>query len=241
VAAAGVNNHEEFESAVKPYFENLQAPEHLKVRVPSQYLGGEFRHEIESDMTYMSLSFEGVPWTDDKMPIFQVLRTAIGEGGGFSTGGPGKGMHSRAYNTFLRKYPFLESVKCINQHFTDTGLFTILISGLKAYSGHMAEAMVKETLDLQRMTDIEIARAKNLLKNQALLTLEKTGPRIEDTVKMFMTFGSQKNYIELIDSVTPQQVRELASKVIKTRPTLVILGQGTENVPSFDKFQARLS
>lgn len=244
VCGAGVYNHHEFVSAVKPYFENLEAAKEPVDRVQSTYLGGEIRHEIVNEMTHMSLSFKGVPWDDPEMPIYQVLRTVIGEGGGFSTGGPGKGMHARAYNTFLRRYPFLESVKCTNQHFTDTGIFSVALSGLESYSSHMSDAIIKELIDLQRMTDLEITRAKNLLKNQALLTLEKTGQRLEDAVKMYMVFGKtpdEFSYIKLIDDVTPAQVRDLAKRLIKTRPTLVIVGSKTESIPGLDQIQTRLS
>ena len=62
----------------------------------------------------------------------------------FSTGGPGKGMHSRTtknrINFFLKinfffKYSvlngisFVQSAGCVNHHFSDSGLFGLKISG----------------------------------------------------------------------------------------------------------------
>jgi hypothetical protein len=43
-----------------------------------------------------------------------------------------------------------------------------------------------------------------------------------------------------IDAVTGDQVRGLAAKMIKTRPTLVVLGGEIHNVPSVDGFASRL-
>lgn len=77
----------------------------------------------------------------------------MGEGGGFSTGGPGKGMHSRAYTHILAKYPWIESVKATNSNFTDGGNFGLTIVCLNAYTPYSGEAIIKELIDLTRVTD----------------------------------------------------------------------------------------
>ena len=108
------------------------------------------------------------------MTTLQVLKTAVGEGGGFSSGGPGKGMHTRSYTHFLMKYPFLDSVTALNLSFTDTGIFGVTVSGIEKYGHKIIDCLVAELKALGNLTDIEIHRAKNLFKGSMLRNLEKT-------------------------------------------------------------------
>ena len=242
VCAAGVDSHQDFVNAARPYFEHLDNKK-APPRKPAVYKGGEIRHICESDLTYMSLSFEGVPWGSPDLATIQVLRTAIGDGGGFSAGGPGKGMHSRAYTHILSKYPFIDSIQAVNHSFTDSGVFGINLIGLNAYCGYMTEALVKELTALASLSDVEVNRAKNLLKNSILLTLEKTESRLEDTVKGLVMFGKipeeKHYYLQMIDAVTPDMVRKLVQKILKSPPSLVVFGGDTHAVPSVDKIASR--
>nr|ACN36385.1 unknown [Zea mays] len=65
----------------------------------STYVGGYSKHRAYSDMTDVALAFE-VPggWFQERdAAIMTVIQTLMGGGGSFSTGGPGKGMHSRLF------------------------------------------------------------------------------------------------------------------------------------------------
>ena len=243
VCAAGVKDHSQFVDSAKPLFE-VASPKELPQREKAGFFGGEIREKVDSDMAYVNLSYEAACWSGADMPAFQVLRTAVGEGGGFSTGGPGKGMHSRSYTHFLARYPFLESVQGSYSAFTDCGSFGITLVGLSHFSEHMAQGLIKELIELTRISDAEVNRAKNLLKAQILLTLEKTQQRLEEYTKMYLTFGKKPqelNYLEMIDQVTPEDVRKLVQNMLRTRPSLVVLGKDPNSFPSPDKFYAKLS
>jgi predicted Zn-dependent peptidase len=77
-----------------------------------------------------------------------------------------------------------------------------------------------------------------------MITLEKTGTRIEELAKSYMTFNkivTLTDYIRLIDSVTPAQVRNLVERVLKTKPTLVAIGGHLNQIPSLDKISSRFN
>lgn len=246
VYGGGVYNHDEFVELARPYFENFSNKSNY-TRSKSVYKGGERRVDMPADkaeLTYLHLTFQGVSWSDSDMVALNVLKTLVGDGGGFSTGGPGKGMHARAYTHILAKYPWIDSVKTINSLFTDNGNFGIMTIGLSQYCGYMADAVTKELIDLTKVTDLEVSRAKNLFKASVMITLEKTGTRIEELARSYMTFGkivTLKDYITLIDSVTPAQVRKLAERVLKTKPTLVAIGGHLNQIPSVDKISSRFN
>lgn len=246
VYGGGVYNHDEFLELARPYFEGYSNTSTYQ-RPKSEYKGGEHRIEMPTDtseMTYLHLTFQGVSWTDSEMPALNVLKTLVGDGGGFSTGGPGKGMHARAYTHILAKYPWIDSVKSINSVFTDNGNFGLLTIGLSQYCGYMMDGVTKELIDLTRVTDLEVSRAKNLFKAQIMITLEKTGTRIEELARCYQTFGkvvTLQDYIKLIDAITPGQIRKLAERVLKTKPTMVLIGGNLDQIPSVDKISSRFN
>ncbi len=78
------------------------------------------------------------------MTAMNVINTILGSSSSFSTGGPGKGMHSRTTKNsililelinlifnekVLNALYYVESASAINHHFQETGLFGIKISG----------------------------------------------------------------------------------------------------------------
>jgi processing peptidase subunit alpha len=102
-------------------------------RVESRYVGGNYHVSSESETIYFYLCFEGVSWRDPNYFAAAVLTTLIGQGGGFSSGRPGEGMHSRSYTHILPKYPFINS-NSDYQSFSDSGLFNIKVIGLSTHA-----------------------------------------------------------------------------------------------------------
>lgn len=238
VVGGNVDSHNDFLLSVGPYFDSLK-PVQAQPRVASSYLGGDFRIESESETLNFYLAFEGVSWKDPNYFTAAVLKTLIGQGGGFSSGGPGKGMHSRSYTHILPKYPFIDSIAATNTSFSDSGIFGIKVIGLAEYGGNISEAVVRELADLVNITELEVQRAKNLLKTQILLNLEKSASRVEEGAKSLGAFGRPYDgliYTKAIDRVTRDQLRALLAQLLASNPTLLALGGDTSVVPKAEKF-----
>lgn len=60
-------------------------------------------------------------------PRAQVLNYLLGGGNSFSSGGPGKGMHSRLYTRVLNKYAWVHSCASFNTTFNESGLVGIQV------------------------------------------------------------------------------------------------------------------
>ncbi len=102
VCANGIFRHDEFVSLVQERLGSLNpVQESNYAREPAQYIGGEYRTFTETPETNIILGYESVSWTHPLMPAFAVLQVLFGGATGFSTGGPGKGMYSRAHQNSI--------------------------------------------------------------------------------------------------------------------------------------------
>merc|ERR1711957_1047953 len=82
---------------------------------------------------------------------------------------------------------FVDSFGCINQHFSDSGLFGLRISGQSSNANELVEVLVKELKD--NVTDEELNGAKGTLKLKMLLGLEKQTDRLSETMQNLRTYG----------------------------------------------------
>ena len=97
IVASGVKNHQEYVDLVKERLgEMLPVPEHNYQRQASEYIGGEYRTWTETPATNITLAFESCPSNGSDTAAYFVMNTLLGSAKGFSSGGPGKGMHCRA-------------------------------------------------------------------------------------------------------------------------------------------------
>ena len=67
-----------------------------------------------------------------------------------------------------------------------------------------------------------------------LQSLERDEDRLEEMAKNYMTYGKLTfhDYLEKIDQITSQEVNQLASEMLKGKPTMVVTGSSINVVPS---------
>jgi len=245
IVASGVKNHREYVDLVKERLgELLAVPEHMYEREKSEYIGGEYRTWTESPQTNISLAFESIPWNSDDVPAFYVMNTLIGSATAFSSGGPGKGMYCRAITNLMQQNDFVDSASCINSHFTDSGLFGMNIEGPGSHSQELMSVLLEEMNRLREpIPDQELARAKNILKMNVLMAMERQEERLEEIARNFMTYGNLTftQYCDRIDQVTSEQINAAASKVLSGKPTMLVTGGAINLVPSVTDVQRQLN
>jgi processing peptidase subunit alpha len=183
--ASGIRNHNEFVEQVKKITHRIPPSANIpNQRVKSKYKGGEMRVFYSIPSVSLSLCFESVPWSHPDMPLFGVLNGLLGSAKGFSMGGPGKGMYSRATQDIFHRYPFIEGVNTINVNFTDSGLFGLTIRGASSNAKELSQILGSALSDLKRdVTDEELQRAKNIFKINILMAMETQDNRLEEVVK----------------------------------------------------------
>lgn len=132
IAAAGVEDHDEFVKLVEAKLSNIRGFDSNRpstTRKPTLYTGGESRSDNGGAESSLALAFHSVPWTHQDIFAFQVLNTLMGSSASFSTGGPGKGMHSRATKNLLNRLSFVDSANSICTNFSDAGIFGLMLGG----------------------------------------------------------------------------------------------------------------
>jgi len=241
VAACGIENHERFQEAVNKNFGLLPLGK-IKNR-PGVYKGGVLRENLETGiMTYYSLGFQGAGFNDKDMSALIVLKAIIGEGGGFSTGGPGKGMHSRAYTKIL-PHGFFESAKASNFSFTDSGIFSVSLVGLEKYCEYFPYVIVKEIADLLKIEQEELDRAKNIITREALINYQKTVSRLEDIAKncaYFYQTPEEYGYLRRIGEVGIEDIRQVVIKLLKSEFSVFCETKESSKLPGLNEIYKKL-
>lgn len=154
IVASGVQNHAEYLDLVRERLgELLPVPEHNYERSPSEYIGGDFRTWGETPATSITLAFEACKWQNKDIPVYYLMSQLLGSASAFSSGGPGKGMHSRAVTNLMQKHSCVDGASAFNSHFTDSGLFGMTIEGPGAQSDELSKLLVSELNGLREPID----------------------------------------------------------------------------------------
>jgi len=245
IVASGIKSHREYVDLVRERLGELHGvPEHQYQRQAAQYIGGEYRTWTESPQTNISLAFESVPWKNSDVQAFYIMQTLIGSATAFSSGGPGKGMYCRAITNLMQQYDFVDSASAINSHFTDSGLFGMTIEGPGSHSAELMQVMLQELHRLREpIPDVELARAKNILKMNVLMAMERQDERLEEIARNFMTFGDLTfaQYCDRIDSVTSEQINAAATRTMSGKPTMLVTGGAINLVPTITDVARQLN
>merc|ERR1711915_285367 len=239
LAASGVD-HEQLLSFAEPLLADLpQGPSQEVIK--SQYIGGDFRCQADSQRTHIALAFE-VPggWHSEKDAIaLTVLQTLMGGGGSFSAGGPGKGMYSRLYLRVLNEYQQVQSFSAFNSMYNDSGIFGIHATTGSDFVSQAVELATRELLAVAtpgQVTEVELNRAKNSTKSAVLMNLESRMVVTEDIGRQILTYGQRKpveHFLKVLNEVTLNDITNIAQKIISTPLTMASWGDVIQ-VPSYD-------
>jgi processing peptidase subunit alpha len=250
IAGAGLG-HDELVDMANEYFgtvEQKSAP----ITIPSSYRGGS--HLIENQSTTsvyttilpheeqcrVALAFPVGGWHSDAMVTACVLQTLLGGGSSFSAGGPGKGMYSRMYQQVLNRYGWMETAEAFTTFADEGGLFGV--SGSTAVPDKVPDLVTVLADQLARIAvqpvgDVELSRARNMLKCNVLTQLESRLILFEDMGRQVLTYGKREDAAttcKKIDSVTAEDIQNLAQDMLQNyQPTLAATGAHLDRVPSY--------
>ena len=238
IAAAGVE-HKSFVELVERMFDSLPVG---AATLPSDpvYSGGMVKNErpLQEPFVKVAIAFPVGGWKDDRLVPCCVLQQLLGGGSSFSAGGPGKGMYTRLYREMLNQHHWVESAESFMVVHNEAGLLGI--------DGACAPEFVKDLireivfhlcrLSVEPVTDIELSRAKNMLKSMMLMQLESRLILCEDIARQFAIYGQRSPPEEIcakIDAVTQDDILKLTTNMLKNKVSIGCAGHDLSHVPAF--------
>ncbi|KAF7026366.1 hypothetical protein CFC21_038481 [Triticum aestivum] len=239
LAASGVD-HQQLLDVAEPLLSDWHKGSPMETP-KSTYTGGDFRQKAESDMTHVALAFE-VPggWLKERdATIMTVIQTLMGGGGSFSSGGPGKGMHSRLYLRVLTKYHGVQSFSAFSNVYDNTGLFGIYLTTPPDFVSKAVVIAVQELIAIAtpgQVTEVELTRAKNSTISSVLMNLESRVIVAEDIGRQLLTYGSRKpidHFLQCMEELTLDDITAFAKMLLSSQPTMASYGD-VDKVPPYE-------
>jgi processing peptidase subunit alpha len=230
-ALVGVNvDHEELcKWAMRAYAEYTPIQPVDLEKFKPVYTGGARMSEDESlaHSVHVALAFGCEGWNSADLVPLTVLQTLLGGGGSFSSGGPGKGMHSRLYTEVMQQYHFVENCVAVNEQLSDGGLFGIYLSGSAQDAGKLVEIALNQVKNFNKFTSQEISRAKKSLKGTICTHSDSPRVLMEDIGRQLLMSGKVQTAVDFgaqIEKVSEADLLRVAKKLVAQPVTYVVHG-----------------
>jgi len=239
LVGAGVD-HEDFIELAERYFADVPIGRPVDF-VPPPYIGGETKHPMDELVEKSEFCHMGVAWMgswdniDDRVPLC-VLHVLLGGGNSFSAGGPGKGMYSRLYRHVLNRFPGVETAESFIE---PSGLVGLLGACGEHNATGLMSHLCHEFLclsDPNAIDEVELSRARNMLKCNVLTTLESHHMVFEDIGQQLVadsSYVSPEEVCERIDATTAQDIARVVTAAAMKGPSVAYVGPHIGNVPDF--------
>jgi mitochondrial-processing peptidase subunit alpha len=191
----------------------------------------------EDEQCRVAMAFPVGGWHSDSMVTACVLQTLLGGGSSFSAGGPGKGMYSRMYQQVLNRYGWMETAEAFTTFADEGGLFGVSASTAVAEKVPELVTILADQLArlaMQPVGDVELSRARNMLRCNVLTQLESRLILFEDMGRQVLTYGKREDAsatCRKIEQVTAEDIQRLAQDMLdNSPPTLAATGTHLEKV-----------
>ena len=223
-----------------------ELPEGEAPAPPSSYKGGYHCESMGGDglaHALLAYEFKG-GWRDVRGSVAAtVLQMLMGGGGSFSSGGPGKGMHSRLYRRVLNNCPWVANCTAVSSLYNDTGLVGVFGSAEPSRADELVGLMSKELEAVANggVTEEELTRAKNSAAASIQMNLESKAIVCEDVGRQLLTYGQRtggEEFVAEVHKVTKADVEKVVKDMLKSAPTFVACGEVSQ-MPSYETLARR--
>ena len=210
----------------------------------AKYTGGEIRVARPNPLCHLIFGWE-VPggWNGQWLAAVTVLQMFLGGGGSFSTGGPGKGMHTRLYTEVLNRYHWAESCQASSVMYIDSGLLTVYATVMPQFGSQFHNVLAQIFEGVAKMSNIELERAKNALKSSIHMNLEMRAVMMEDMGRQMVLsgkVGTAQEFTRMVDAITKEDLVEALKVCLKSPVSLVAFG-AIEQVSPYEQIAKRFS
>jgi predicted Zn-dependent peptidase len=232
IAAAGAVDHAAICAQAESLFKDL--PRHDPAELSrATYLGGEALVSKRLEQTQVVIGFAGLSYADPANYAAHIFANAVGGG-----------MASPLFQEVREKRGLAYGVSAFHWSFLDAGLFGFEAGAQASDVRELVSVGVDVLAQASRgLSEIDMVRAKAQTKVGLLTALESSSSRAEQIARQTMIFGRVLGLGEVIakiDALTLEDVRKAGASLLRTPPTVAILGSVKKPVTATD-IAARLS
>jgi len=232
LVATGVN-HAEFSEAAEKALSGIPKHGGNVVQEETKYYGGEHR-ELAPSGTHLVIAYgsEGRRTAGADFVLAKVLG-----GGAQNKATPGSGASSRLYQNVVEKHSWIASARPYGVLHANQSL--IGVQGYTPVDGHaepLAAALETELKQLadQPISEEELGRAKAQFKSTLdsyFATRKAIVSNLGSTVLAGTGTPASISQLAVVDSVSAKDVQSAAQRLLRQRPTVVVVGDATGLAP----------
>ena len=216
LAAAGKVDHAALVRLAEDAFCDLTEQD-ATIHEEANYKGGDFREARELEQLHVVLGLEGVSYNDPQYYSLSVLSTLLGGG-----------MSSRLFQEVREKRGLAYSIYSFSGSYDGGGLFGIYAGTGEEEVTQVVPVICDELLKTtNHIDDDELNRARAQLKANTLMALESTSSRCEQAARQLQIFNRTIPIDEVIDhieAVDAAAVKEVAARLVASKPTVAAIG-----------------
>ncbi|EGG22132.1 peptidase M16 family protein [Cavenderia fasciculata] len=210
----------------------------------AKYVGGDEITYVTGN-NHIVLAFEGVSYKNTKdVAASAVLKAILGGGSIQPKTAPGNGKTSRLFTLLEKNQSSLVKTDSININYQDTGLFGVYAESTETSQvGQVIANLANEfaTVAKSAVSAQELDRAKNIAKTTVLEQTDSRSGALEFVGKQALYNNAKvltpEEFVQEINSVTAEDIKRVASKMLQSRPTLIVRGN-IQDVPTLDQVQS---
>jgi predicted Zn-dependent peptidase len=211
ISGAGNLNHERFVDLIKSRFMDLRpVPNGFHLPTPEVTPRIVTRNKKSLEQVQLCLGVPSHPISHEKRYVSYVLNTVLGGG-----------MSSRLFQKIREEQGLVYSIYSDLNPYRDTGCLSVYAGTSTEAIPKVVDSVMTEFREMkgELIPEEELRRAKDQLKGSLMLSLESSTSRMSNLARQemyFERFFSLDETIEQIESVSAEQVTEMAGCLFQT-------------------------
>ncbi|HET6986700.1 MAG TPA: pitrilysin family protein [Kribbella sp.] len=234
VSVAGNVDHTDVVRLVRKAFERhwvTTAAEPAPVRLPAgkpvPTYGGVRVHHRDVEQAHMVLGMPGLVRSDERRYVAGVLHGIVGGG-----------MSSRLFQEVREKRGLAYSVFTFGSAYADSGMVGVYAGCLPKKATEVLDVIRAELESIAsgNITPDELLRGKGQMRGSVVMGLEDAGAKMTRIAKAELVYGelpTVDDILHRIDSVTLDDVSQLAAELYAGTPVLTVMGPFDEDTTTF--------
>jgi processing peptidase subunit alpha len=255
LVASGIDDHDGLVANVEALFQFPPKPSRpLEFAKEMGYCGGvRLVHNErapdsvtkfqEKNLTHVGLCFKGIPLRHPDYYAYTVIQTLLGGGTSFSSGGPGKGMHTKLFREVIMREGWLHGVECVSAWYEHSGLIGLYGQAEHEVADKLVNMMIFQAGTIPaRVTEKDVEMAKNQLMSQLVLLAEARDISLDECGKQLLqhdTVTLPEDILKGAEKITLQDIRRVCKEFLNTPPTFVVYGN-TNGMPTQEEVSQRV-